>query len=65
MEIRLTIVVSDEEGGEVVTTYIEIVSYGITSSVCEVDDPELASLPSYGEFHSLEVYISTIERREF
>lgn len=64
VDISFTVVVSDEERGEVVCTRAEVVLYGIASSLGEVDDTELASLTSYSEFECLEVHISSIECRE-
>jgi hypothetical protein len=53
--------VADEEGREVVTTRLQIGLYGETRLLSEIDDPELASLTSYGELERLEVHILSIE----
>ena len=61
VDIVITIVVSDEERGEVVCTRAEVVLYGIASSFGEIHNTELASLTSYSEFECLEVHISFIQ----
>jgi hypothetical protein len=42
--------VTDEEGSEVVATSLQIGLYRERCGLCEIDDAELASLASYGEF---------------
>lgn len=50
IDISATVVVSDEEGGEVVRTSIQIRYNRISSSFREIDNTEFASLTSYSEF---------------
>ena len=61
VDISFTVIVSDEEGREVVCTRAEVVLYGIASSLGEIDDAELASLTPYSEFECLEVHILLME----
>ena len=62
MDICLTVVVTDEEGGEVITASLQIGLYGDARLFREVDDAELASLTSYGELERLEVHILAVQR---
>ena len=61
VDVRFTVVVADEERNKVVTTSLEIGLYGISGGRSEINDPELTSLSSYGEFESLEVHIRAIQ----
>ena len=52
---------TDEEGSEMVATSLQIGLYRERCYLCEIDDTELASLPTDGELERLVVHILAIQ----